>query len=63
MIMNNLDELKKELIAIFLKYGVVPQGYDFELWTKEQNDAYNLRWPSKAEAFEDVVKRTVAGML
>lgn len=60
---NRLDNLKNELVELFLKYGVVPQGYDMELWTEAENETLNSNFPKYAQSFETVVIDSVNDML
>lgn len=56
------EELKLQLVNLFMEYGAVPQGYDFDLWSRERHEkcAKEFRW---TDSFEDTVNRSVERML
>lgn len=62
----DLHILKEELVEVFTRYGVVPQAYDYDLWTKDQQEERKLAYPdhpSWQESFEEVVEKSVDEML
>lgn len=62
---RNYKELQEKLIALFIEYEVVAQGYEMELWTKDQQEEAKKKYPNQEWAqkpFNDVVRRSVEHM-
>lgn len=56
------EELREKLVELFIEYGVVPQGNDFQLWTREKHNIAKEAW-SWDDSFEDSVRVSVNRML
>jgi len=60
------EEVIEKVTAIFVEYGEVPEGYDFEMWSKEDWFDCKTKWrdaPEWQRSWEEVVRDSIENMV